>query len=58
MHAAPTFLKRLSVLFLVVFILLGAWEMVIVVYKIPPYLLPTPASVGAAFITNRATLFE
>jgi NitT/TauT family transport system permease protein len=58
MRAAPTFLKRLSVLFLAVVVLLGAWEMAIVVYKIPPYLLPTPASVGAAFITNRATLID
>jgi NitT/TauT family transport system permease protein len=51
-------LIRLVPLLLVVSALLALWQGAILVFKIPPYLLPAPAEVGKAFVISRAILTE
>jgi NitT/TauT family transport system permease protein len=50
------FARGLSILILVVLALLALWQGAIAVFHIPPYILPTPAAVGQAFVTSRGTL--
>jgi NitT/TauT family transport system permease protein len=50
-------IKGLRILF-AVGALLMLWQVSIVAFKIPSYILPSPAEVGRAFITSRASLTE
>jgi ABC-type nitrate/sulfonate/bicarbonate transport system permease component len=56
--AASPFAKGLSILVVVVAALLALWQISIVAFSIPPYILPTPAAVGQAFITARVSLAQ
>lgn len=56
--AASPFAKGLSILIAVVVALIALWQLSITAFGIPPYILPTPAAVGEAFITARVSLAE
>jgi ABC-type nitrate/sulfonate/bicarbonate transport system permease component len=57
MLALKPLIKCLRRLF-VVAALLAVWQAAIFAFNIPPYMLPSPAEVGKAFVTSRASLTE
>ena len=57
MTGLKTLIKGLRILFAVA-ALLVLWQVAIVAFNIPSYILPPPAEVGKAFVTSRASLTE
>ena len=57
MIALKPLIKGLRILF-AVGAMLVLWQLLIVAFKIPSYMLPSPAEVGRAFIDSRASLTE
>lgn len=55
--AAYGLLRRLTPLVGIVCFLLG-WQLVVIVFKMPPYLLPAPAAIAYAFIDNLPSLLS
>lgn len=49
-------MKRLTTLVAVMAGLLLLWQGLLLVFKVPPYILPSPAAVATAYVTSRATL--
>jgi NitT/TauT family transport system permease protein len=54
--AVPVFLSRLLKILLVVTALVFLWQGAIIYFKIPHYLVPTPAAVAMAFVQHTATI--
>ena len=57
MITARPLIKLLPIL-LVVSVLLALWQGAILIFKIPPYILPAPTEVWKAFVNNRVILAE
>lgn len=58
MAVVQSLIRTLVISLVVTAALVALWQGLIIVFKIPPYILPTPAAVGEAFITSRGTLTE
>jgi NitT/TauT family transport system permease protein len=56
--AGAVLLRRLLLPLLVTAILVGLWDVAIRVFAIPPYVIPTPASVWQALVKERARLAD
>jgi ABC-type nitrate/sulfonate/bicarbonate transport system permease component len=54
--ALQSFLRTFVMFIVVTGGLVALWQLLIVAFKIPPYLLPTPVAVGKAFISSRDIL--
>ena len=56
--AGAVLLRRLLLPVLVIALLIVAWDVAIRVLGIPPYVIPTPASVGQALVKERGRLLD
>jgi len=52
------FARKLLIVIAVAAGFVAFWQFATLVFRIPPYILPTPSAVGQAFITSRKTLAE
>jgi len=56
--ARTVLLRRLLLPVVVIAILVALWDLAIRVLQVPPYMIPSPASVGQALVKERARLAE
>jgi NitT/TauT family transport system permease protein len=54
---SPVF-KNVALTIAVTAAVLAVWQLAIVAFKVPPYLLPAPLSVGKAFVESRKVLLD
>jgi NitT/TauT family transport system permease protein len=55
---APSLRRRILLPLVVIAVLVALWDIAIRVFNVPPYVIPTPASVGEALVKERARLLE
>ncbi len=58
MRADPGRLLRIAAPLVVLAGVVGAWQALVVIYALPPWLVPSPADVVGALVADRALLFD
>lgn len=58
MHADPARMLRIAAPLVVLAVVVGAWQALVAIYALPPWLVPAPGDVIRALVADRVLLFD